>query len=366
MERPAVFPDLMRTDLALEAREVVRARDGGDVDGVDVDVEEDEGMRITRMEIRTDAAADRLGKAKGKYTTLEAPHLREEDRAFLPRVVDRLASEMHRYFADFGIGPDDLVLVIGLGNRDVTPDALGPDVVARVHVTNHLFTAEGVDLSDLSGFRPVAAVAPGVLGTTGIETGEIVAALARAVAPRAIVAIDALRANRLERLHTTVQLSDTGIVPGSGLGMKRRPLTREELGMPVLAVGIPTVVDAATIVADTLQVLERSIGRQLAWEVDPPPRGRLISRDMLSKEGSLVTGPAPVSEVRQAILGFLGELSDDERRSLFVEVLGPVEHNFIVTPKDIDAFIDRAATFLAAALNRALHPEVTADNYGVF
>ncbi|RKQ88891.1 GPR endopeptidase [Brockia lithotrophica] len=364
MERPLAFPDLMRTDLALEAREAVRARDGGDVDGVEVDVEEEDGMRITRMEIRTDAAADRLGKAKGRYTTLEAPRLREEDRTFLPRVVDRLASEMHRYFADFGIGPDDLVLVVGLGNRDVTPDALGPEVVARVHVTNHLFGAEGVDVS---GFRPVAAVAPGVLGTTGIETGEIVAALARAVAPRAIVAVDALRAHRLDRLHTTVQLSDTGIVPGSGLGMKRRPLTREELGVPVLAVGIPTVVDAATIVADTLHVLERSIGRQLSWEADPPPRGRLVSPDALPGiTSSPIRESKPTSEVRQAILGFLGELSDDERRSLFVEVLGPVEYNFIVTPKDIDAFIDRAATFLAAALNRALHPDVTADNYGVF
>lgn len=363
MERPMAFPDLMRTDLALEAREAVRARDGEEVDGVDVDVEEDDDIRITRMEIRTDAAANRLGKAKGKYTTLEAPRLREEDRTFLPRVVDRLASELHRYFEDFGIGPDDLVLVVGLGNRDVTPDALGPEVVARVHVTNHLFAAEGVDLS---GFRPVAAVAPGFWARRGLKREKSSPRWRAPSPPRH------RRRRRLARppprapAHdgTTLGHGDrTGIgsrdeAPSAhASGARRsRPCRRDSHGRGCRDdrgrhAPRPRAFDWAAF-----GVGDRSPSQAA------PRLPRRASRGLPSS----VRESEPVSEVRQAILGFLGELSDDERHSLFVEVLGPVEYNFIVTPKDIDAFVDRAATVLASALNRALHPDVTEGNYGVF
>ena len=214
-----------------------------------------------------------------------------------------------------------LTLVVGLGNRDITADALGPMTAERVLVTRHLATE--LPLFSHLNLSPVCAVIPGVLGLTGIETAEIVRGVAERVHPARIILIDALAARRMERVNTTVQLSDTGIRPGAGIGNHRMALDAETLGVPVFSVGVPTVVDAATIAADALSGLCRHAPDSFA---------------------SFFTG-----------------MSEEDRRGVLVEVLGGAEQNQIVTPKEMDGRVRRLAGILGEAVSVALQPHTDAQ-----
>lgn len=227
-----------RTDLAVEAAEGVAA--GGMPDGVEQTVRRETDMMLTRTRVHTAAAAERLGKAPGCYITAEVPSLSDDERE-LERHARLIAGELTAL-----LPPQGDVLVTGLGNAAITPDALGPWTADMVLATRHIQGewARSVGLEDL---RPVAVVRPGVLGQTGVESGELIAGLCRTLSPAAVIAVDALAARSLARVGRTVQLCDTGIAPGSGVGNRRRALTRELLGVPVIGVGVPTVVDAATI-----------------------------------------------------------------------------------------------------------------------
>jgi spore protease len=231
-----------RTDLAMEAFENT---DEGAIPGACVNHWDTDGIRITEVKITDNEAAQLLDKPKGTYLTMECPLLLERDPDARLAMASLLAEEIARVLPDGdGRAP---VLVVGLGNRAVTPDAVGPWAVEQTVVTRHLVSA----LPEQFGrFRPVSAVATGVLGTTGVESGELVRALCGQLRPSAVVAVDALAARSAHRLCNTIQLSDTGIVPGSGVGNARNALTQETLGVPVVAVGVPTVVDAATLCAD--------------------------------------------------------------------------------------------------------------------
>ncbi len=229
-----------RTDLALEAREL-QEKEG--LCGVsDQGVLESYPLFSVRIESEKDA--EKLGKPVGTYHTLDLTGLTRREEDAFPRAVRALA----RLLAP--LLPEGPVLVAGLGNRAITPDAVGPLAADRVLVTRHLIQMAP---QHFQGFRPVAALAAGVLGTTGVESGELVKAVAEKVSPAAVIAIDALAARRLERLCATVQVSDTGITPGSGVGNHRFALDRDSLGVPVIAVGVPTVVDGATLAADLLE-----------------------------------------------------------------------------------------------------------------
>ena len=234
-----------RTDLALEAREL-RAG-ASDLPGVSSEEGRAEAFPLTTVRVTSQAGARALGKPQGTYHTLDLTGLgRREQKAF-PRAVKALAGLLSPLIAG---ERSDCVLVVGLGNRAMTPDAVGPKAADRTLVTRHLVTMAP---SQFGSFRPVAVLAAGVLGTTGVESGEIVKAVADQIRPKAIVAVDALAARRLERLCTTVQVSDTGISPGSGVGNHRFSLDRESMGVPVIAVGVPTVVDGATLAAALLE-----------------------------------------------------------------------------------------------------------------
>ena len=227
-----------KLDLALEAREW--AAGTGRLPGVSLREERLHGLALTRVRVWDRAGAERLGKPEGTYLTLTLPRLpggREEVLAAARAVADLIRETAPSR------GP---VLLAGLGNRRVTPDALGPRTAEGMLATRHLGEV-------LPGLRPVAALAPGVTGTTGLETGELVAAAAAALAPACVIAVDALAARRQERVCRTIQIADTGIVPGSGVGNARMALDRETLGVPVIAVGAPTVVDAATLCMDLLE-----------------------------------------------------------------------------------------------------------------
>lgn len=233
----------IRTDLAVEAHELSKreAQNATEIEGVISRVEEKYGISITRVEITNENGSRALGKAIGKYTTIDAPNLKYSSEIY-ERVCKIIAEEIQA-MAD--IRSDMTTLVVGLGNRDITPDALGTGVISRLFVTRHIKKKMNELVDDsISG---VCAIAPGVLGTTGIETADIIQAVTERIKPQLIIAVDALAAADIERVSTTIQISDTGIQPGSGVGNNREGLNEKTTGVKVIAIGMPTVIDAATI-----------------------------------------------------------------------------------------------------------------------
>lgn len=289
------------TDLALEAREL-----NPDITGVVEDKENDNGIEISRISITDDAAAQRLGKSKGKYVTMDAPDLVNRMPDMFERTSKRLAQEITALAGDaIHQAP---TLVVGLGNRFVTPDALGPRVVDKIYVTRHI-TKYMPDLLQKK-LKEVSAIAPGVLGVTGVETAEVVRGVVKSVQPALIIVIDSLASRRAARISTTIQLADTGISPGSGVGNVRAELNRESLGVPVIAIGVPMVVYASTISKDTISLIADETG-------------------LHNDEEKLL------------------DLAD----KVISEHIGPL----IVTPKDIDTILDYMSTILADGINLALH-----------
>ena len=318
----------IRTDLALETRELLRDESSGDeINGVEIDVEEDEelGVTVTWVRITNREGAEAMGKPIGNYITLESDALKENDietHEEIVKIMARKLGQLHK------LRKNAAILVIGLGNWNVTPDALGPKVCGKILVTRHVSDDAPEELK--GKIRPVSALSPGVMGLTGIETGEVVKGVTEKIKPDLIVAIDALAARRTSRINATIQISDTGINPGAGLGNKRMSLSKETLGVPVIAVGVPTVVDAATIVNDTMD-------RMLDAMKAAMPKG-------------------------EAFYDMLSELRDEEKYTFIREILDPYAGNMFVTPKDVDAVINRLAAVIAGALNIALHPGVTAED----
>lgn len=270
-----------RTDLALEAKELWQesAEETTRLHGVKARTFRAEGWPITRVSILNEAGEKALGKPQGNYLTIDLSALAARKPDSFPRAVRAVGRELRELLPDKGP-----VLVIGLGNRAMTPDAVGPLALESVLVTRHLVEALP---EHFGSFRPVAALRPGVLASTGIESAETVRALTEKIRPVAVIAIDALAARKAERLCTTIQLSDSGIAPGSGVGNHRSALTKASLGVPVIAVGVPTVVDAGTLAAD---LLERSGGKP----------------QELSREGLMVTPQDIDAKVRELskVVGF--------------------------------------------------------------
>lgn len=228
-----------RTDLAVEAIE--NHKSAAALPHVRQSDHMLEGFAVHEVRILSEDAAREIGKPQGRYLTLELDALiRREEDAF-PRACKALSTLLRELLPHPNDGP---VLIAGLGNRMITPDAIGPQTADHVIATRHLVAQSPAIFAD---WRPVSALAPGVLGQTGVETGEVICGVLDRVRPAAVIAVDALAAGRLSRLLRTVQLADTGITPGSGVGNARAALNKETLGVPVIAVGVPTVVDGATL-----------------------------------------------------------------------------------------------------------------------
>ena len=237
----------IRTDLAMEARE--RFEEDVELRGVAIEEDYDEkrDIRVTTVRIESENGAKAMGKPIGTYITLEAPKLSDPDEDYHREVSETLAEYLKELL---GTGQERSVLVVGLGNRDVTPDALGPEVVNNLRITRHVVREYGRAAFAKEKLHMVSGIVPGVMAQTGMETLEIVRGVAEETRPDVIVAIDALAARSSKRLNRTIQISDAGIHPGSGVGNHRHSLTKETTGVPVIAIGVPTVVDAATIVYD--------------------------------------------------------------------------------------------------------------------
>lgn len=248
----------VRTDLALEAKETVQKPDE-EIRGVRVEEEKDaeKEIYITRVIIETKNGAKIMGKPMGTYITLEAPRMATPDEDYHREVSEKVADQIRELLPE---EKEELsILVVGLGNREVTADALGPNAADQLHITRHVVREFGKAAYNKNKMHTVSAIVPGVMAKTGMETCEIIRGVVEETKPDAIIAIDALAARSTKRLNRTIQITDTGVQPGSGVGNHRHALTRETLGIPVIGIGIPTVVDAGTIVGDAVEQIEREV-----------------------------------------------------------------------------------------------------------
>jgi len=277
----------IRTDLALETVAAAKTQ----IPGIIQEKREGAGCTVTEITVESDMAGMRIGKSRGIYVTVETDRANADSDEF-NEAVDAMAEEIGRLLPKEGE-----ILVLGLGNNDITPDALGPQAIARILATRHLSAELGPE-HPFSALRPVCALAPGVLGQTGIEVAEIARSLCDRIKPAGVIAVDALACADIKRLGRTIQITDTGISPGSGVQNKRKEISKATLGVPVVALGVPTVVDMHTIAEN-------------------------------------ISGKAPEPDMP----------------------------NMIVTPRDIDKLIERMAKFVGFAINKALFPEMTVEDF---
>ncbi|MBO8164140.1 MAG: GPR endopeptidase [Brevibacillus sp.] len=354
----------VRTDLALEAHELAaKARGKSEISGVIVDTDDSEpGIRVTRVQVKNEEAGRQIGMHPGRYVTIEAPKLRENDTNFEEAVMQRFAKEIKLFLEQLGLTQDKKALVVGLGNWNVTPDALGPMVVENLLVTRHLFRLAPETVAD--GYREVSAISPGVLGITGIETSEIVFGVVEKSSPDFVIAIDALASRALHRVNTTIQIADTGIHPGSGVGNKRKAIDRKTLGIPVVSIGVPTVVFASTIVNDAITYMLGHFGQTMKEQ--NRPFHRLAISDLPERREVYTADDLPEMEVRKTYLGLVGQLDENEKQELIREVLQPLGQNLVVTPKEVDEFMEDIANIISSGLNQALHQAVDQENAGAY
>ncbi len=311
-----------RTDLALESREIYREENNREVPGVKVEVRHKGKTDITVVDVVNKQGEREIGKPMGRYITLEMPREISDRREDFEDVCMSLCNELKPLI---DIPEDGTVLVVGLGNRSITPDALGPKVISSVVVTRHLFDV--MPKAATEGMRPVCGITPGVLGITGIETGEIIRGVVDRVNPSLVIAVDALASRKMERINRTVQITDTGINPGSGIGNHRNGINEDTLGVPVVAIGVPTVVDAATMANDAIDLV-----------ID-----ELISS---SKKGS-------------DFFRMLRDIDREEKYKLIEEVLSPKDMgNLIVTAAEVDEVVETVAQIIAKGINMALHEDI--------
>lgn len=309
----------IRTDLAIEAAVLYNKspEDIEKIDGVKVTTEENKGITVTHVQITNKNGEEVIGKKIGNYITIESPKIRDNDEDAFENTSIILTEKLKSILR---LKKDSTVLAVGLGNWNVTPDALGPKVISNLLVTRHLFEYVPEHMDENA--RPVCAVSPGVLGLTGIETSEIIKGITDMVRPDIIIAIDALASRKTDRISTTIQIADTGITPGSGVGNKRKGLDKDYLGVPVIAIGVPTVVDAATVANDAIELLIENIIRTTSDD----------------------------SSMRKIVDGF----DMEHRYPLIKEVLTPYVGNLIVTPKEVDGIIEEVSKIIANGINGAV------------
>lgn len=313
----------IRTDLALEEKERFES-DQVEVQGVVLEEEYDKEreIRVTTVRIENENGAKTMGKPVGTYLTIEAPNLSSPDEGIHREVSEELAKYLIEVMKKIipESEQDKEVLVIGLGNRQATPDALGPYVADNLNVTRHIVKEYGKYAALEEMNCVVSAIVPGVMAQTGMETAEIIKGVVRETKPDLLIVIDALAARNSRRLNRTIQIADTGINPGSGVGNYRNAITKETIGVPVIAIGVPTVVDAVTIVSDTMENLLSAL---------------------------------ETSESLKGVGLVLGGYSEAEKYELIKELIAPNLNSMFMTPKDIDETVKRLSYTISEGLNLA-------------
>ena len=307
-----------RTDLATERRDLYQKANNieNQIDGLESQKEEvDENIKIERVKITNENGEKAIGKPMGNYITIDIKKLKIAQDEELKKASETLANELRKVI-DEHIDKKGEILVVGLGNIYVTPDALGPKVINNIEVTRHIINYLPQYVEE--GTRMVSAISPGVLGTTGIETLEILKGIVDNTNPKLVIVIDALASRSIERISSAIQISDTGIVPGAGVGNTRAELSIKTLGIPVIAIGIPTVVETAVLVNDSLDLFITKLQEEAK------------SND------------------------YLNQLKAEDNYEEIKEALDPNDYNLIVTPKEIDELIENMATVVSGGINNAV------------
>lgn len=341
----------VRTDLIIENLELQKT----EIQKSDLKIKEyfEDEMKITEVLI-TKEQEEIFGKKSGTYITIDTTAIIENDHETLLKIQKQIAKQINLFFKKYNIDYHSLGLVVGLGNDNVTPDALGPLVVENIFVTKHLFDLHPEEI-DSDGFRPVCAIAPGVMGNTGIETAEIVNSIIKDVKPKFVIVVDALVARALNRVNKTIQISDAGISPGSGVGNKRKEISYETIGIPVISVGVPTVVDAVTITSDAIDMLIR----HLAYSLENNQPANNLVPTALSGKKDLSNVKLPNENILRKLFGELGVMNNEEKQKLIFEVLTPQGLNYMVTTKEIDTNIKDLTHIISRGINLALHKNIS-------
>lgn len=307
-----------RTDLASERRDIYQKANNveGQINGVESEQEEiDENLKVERVKITNEEGEKAIGKPIGTYVTIDIKGLKIAQEEELEKAATVVSKELGKII-DTHIDKKGEILVVGLGNIYVTPDSLGPKVINDIEVTRHIINYLPQYVEE--GTRMVSAISPGVLGTTGIETVEILKGIVDNINPKLLIVIDALASRSIERISSTVQISDTGIVPGAGVGNTRSEISKNSLGIPVVAIGIPTVVETAVLVNDSLDLFIEKL------------QDEAKSND------------------------YLNRLKEEDNYEEIKEALIPKEYNLIVTPKEIDELIENMTKIVATGINQSV------------
>lgn len=330
----------VRTDLAIEV--VNKDNIGSYVTSMYDDIE------VTRINLNEDEGKA-IDKESGSYITISFDDVTDFDnRIKLSKVV---TSELSGIISSLGISSCDSCLVVGLGNDKSTPDALGSLTIKDILVTRHLFV---LNENVKEGIRNVCVFTPGVMGENGIETFDIIKSIIGSVKPDFVITIDSLKASSIDRVNKTIQITDTGIAPGSGVGNNRVNLNKKNLGIPIIAIGVPTVVDTSTIMSDTLDMLIE----HLAYIKSNINKNKLVVREFGDYKKKVKESKSLSDSEKKEIMGMLGDLDDVGKHMLFEEVLNRFNYNLIVTPKEIDYLVEKLSNVLSSSINRALHESV--------
>ncbi len=307
-----------RTDLASERRDIYQKANKleNEIDGIESSKEEiNENIKVETVKITNENGEKAIGKPVGNYITIDVKQLKIAQEEEIEKAAETLSNQLVKVL-DAHIDKQGEILVVGLGNIYVTPDSLGPKVINEIEVTRHIINYLPQYVEE--GTRMVSAISPGVLGTTGIETVEILKGIVDNINPKLVIVIDALASRSIERISSTIQLSDTGIVPGAGVGNTRSEISERTLGIPVVAIGIPTVVETAVLVNDCLDLFIAKL------------QDEAKSNDYLNK------------------------LKEEDNYQEIREVLLPKDYNLIVTPKEIDDLIENMSQIVARGINNAV------------
>lgn len=306
-----------RTDMAVERTDVYKKVNNiqKDIDGIEVEKESQEDIEISRVKIINEEGEKALAKPMGNYITLDVKNIKLAEDEKIEQIAEVLANELRKVIGRHISDTED-ILVVGLGNLYVTPDSLGPKVISNIEITRHIL--EYMPKLMPEDTRPVSAISPGVLGTTGIETMEILKGIVENIKPKMLIVIDALASRSIERISSSIQIADTGIVPGAGVENARKEISQKTLGIPVIALGIPTVVDLASITNDCINLFIENL------------QEKAMSNDYLNK------------------------LKEKDNYEEIKEALIPKDYNMIVTPKEIDKLIENMSKIVSKGINMSL------------
>ena len=318
----------VRTDLALESYQM---NQNSTLDGIEIKTQSFNDIQVTNVKITSESAGKKISKPKGNYITIECPKLRKNNVEYREQIIKILSDNINNLLEN---KKHDNVLIIGLGNWNITPDSLGPKVISKILVTRHIKNFIPNELKN--SVCCVSAISPGVLGITGLETFEVVKGICEKINPDLIFIIDSLAARSSSRINSTIQLSNTGITPGAGMGNKRITLDKKNLGCEIISIGVPTVIDAATLVNDTMDKILEAMSQAYKKNFDID------------------------------FLDTLNEIDSNEKYDLIKNILEPYEENMFVTPKEVDEVVERLSNIIANAINISLHNSININDINRF